>query len=159
MLEFLLPVHGEKVPEGRMRGSAVRGGNELKTSRARQLRQVDNDAEERLWSELRSRRLNGHKFIRQMPIGPYFADFACREANLVVEVDGSQHARDPRDAHRDETMNRNGWSVIRFWHIDVLQQRKRVLDTIVAALDGRLDSKTIALDLKFLPAHSNEDHP
>ncbi len=93
-----------------------------------------------------------------MPVGPYFADFACREANLVVEVDGSQHARDTRDAYRDETMNRNGWSVIRFWHIDVLQQRKQVLDTIVAALDGRLDSKTITLDLKFFPAHSNEDH-
>jgi len=77
-----------------MRGSAVRGGNELKTSRARQLRQLDSDAEDKLWFELRSRRLNGHKFIRQMPIGPYFADFACREANLVVEVDGSQHAHD-----------------------------------------------------------------
>jgi hypothetical protein len=55
-------------------------------------------------------------------------------------------------------MNRNGWSVIRVWHIDVLQRRKQVLDTIVAVLDGRLDNKTIALDLKFLPAHSNEDH-
>ena len=144
-----------------MRGSAMRGGNGFRTSRARQLRQSDNEAEERLWSELRSRRLNGHKFVRQLRIGPYFADFACREANLVVEVDGSQHAQDTRDAYRDETMNRNGWSVVRFWHIDVLQQRKQVLDTIAAALDGRLVSKTIAPDLKFLPAHSkhsNEDH-
>ncbi|MBA8904641.1 very-short-patch-repair endonuclease [Aminobacter ciceronei] len=76
----------------------------------------------------------------------------------MVEVDGSQHAHDIRDVHRDETMNRNGRSVIRVWHIDVLQRRKQLLGTIVAVLDGRLDNKTIALDLMFLPAHSNEDH-
>jgi very-short-patch-repair endonuclease len=66
-------------------------------ARARQLRKVENDAEEWLWHELRGRRLNGHKFVRQLPIGPYFADFACREANLVVEVDGSQHANRSQD--------------------------------------------------------------
>ena len=135
------------MPEGRMRGSAVRGGNEPKVARARQLRKVENDAEEKLWGELRGQRLNGHKFLRQLPIGPYFADFACREANLVVEVDGSQHAHRLHDRYRDETMNRNGWSVLRVWHA-----RKSVLDTIVAALDGRLDQKMIAVDVKFLPS-------
>ncbi|WP_365965907.1 DUF559 domain-containing protein [Mesorhizobium sp.] len=64
------------------------------------LRKVENDAEERLWQELRGRRLNGHKFVRQLSIGPYFADFACREANLVVEVDGSQHAGRSRDRYK-----------------------------------------------------------
>ncbi len=49
------------------------------TKRARSLRQSENDAEERLWIELRNRRLHGIKFVRQLPIGPYFADFACRE--------------------------------------------------------------------------------
>ena len=72
------------MPEGRMRGSAMRGGNIAKTSRARELRGVENDAEDKLWAELRSRRLNGFKFVRQYPIGPYYADFACRERNLVV---------------------------------------------------------------------------
>jgi very-short-patch-repair endonuclease len=65
------------------------------------LRQSDNDAEGKLWNELRDRRLNGHKFVRQLPIGLYFADFACRELRLVVEIDGSQHAGDRRDAIRD----------------------------------------------------------
>ncbi|RWC63216.1 DUF559 domain-containing protein [Mesorhizobium sp.] len=134
----------------------MRGSNEPKVARARQLRKVENDAEEKLWSELRARRLNGHKFIRQLPIGPYFADFACREANLVVEVDGSQHANRSRDRYRDETMNRNGWSVLRVWHADVLKSRKSVLDTIVAALDGRLDRKMIAVDVKFLPSSASE---
>ncbi|RUU74213.1 hypothetical protein EOD00_39145, partial [Mesorhizobium sp. M7A.T.Ca.TU.009.01.3.1] len=59
--------------------------------------------------------------------------------------------------YRDETMNRNGWSVLRVWHADVLTSRKSVLDTIVAALDGRLDRKMIAVDVKFLPASTSEE--
>ncbi|RWD42410.1 DUF559 domain-containing protein [Mesorhizobium sp.] len=129
----------------------MRSRNEMKVSKARQLRKVENDAEEKLWSELRGRRLNGHKFVRQLPVGPYFA-VACREANLVVEVDGSQHVNRSQDRYRDETMNRNGWSVLRVWHADVLASRKSVLDTIVAVLDGRLDRKMIAIDAKFLPS-------
>ncbi|MBM2709696.1 endonuclease domain-containing protein [Mesorhizobium caraganae] len=140
-----------------MRGSAVRGGNEPKVARARQLRKVENEAEEKLWHELRGRRLNGYKFIRQLPVGPYFADFACREANLIVEVDGSQHANRSRDRYRDATMNRNGWSVLRVWHADVLTGRRSVLDTIVAALDGRLNQKMVAVDVKFLPASTLGD--
>ena len=130
----------------------MRGGNAGRTTRARELRRVENEAEEALWHELRGRRLNGHKFVRQLPIGPYFADFACREANLVVEVDGSQHVEQKRDSFRDETMNRNGWSVLRFWHVDVLRSRKKVLETITAVLDGRLGSEMISVEVKFLPA-------
>ncbi|PBB65101.1 hypothetical protein CK228_29645 [Mesorhizobium sp. WSM4312] len=134
----------------------MRGRNEPKIVRARELRRVENDAEERLWHELRGRRLNGHKFVRQLSIGPYFADFACREANLVVEVDGSHHASQFSDRYRDETMNDNGWSVLRVWHADVLANLSSVLDTIVAALDGRLDRKMIGVDAKFLPATALE---
>jgi len=135
-----------------MRGGAMRGGNLGKTQRARALRKVENEAEEVLWYELRGRRLNGYKFVRQLPIGPYFADFACRETNLVVEVDGSQHAGCARDRFRNDTMNRNGWSVLRVWHVDVLKDRQAVLETIVAVLDGRLAGKSISTEMKFLPA-------
>ncbi|RVL14378.1 endonuclease domain-containing protein, partial [Sinorhizobium meliloti] len=76
----------------------MRGANERKTERARGLRQSDNDAEALLWSELRDRRLNGFKFVRQVAVGPYFADFACRDERLVVEVDGSQHQIGSGDA-------------------------------------------------------------
>ena len=134
----------------------MRGGNAGKTERARELRQVENESEERLWWELRGRRLNGYKFVRQLPIGPYFADCACREANLVVEVDASQHASSKRDVVRDETMNGNGWSVLRFWHTDVLAERESVLETIVAALDGSLANKMIGPDIKFMPARALE---
>lgn len=120
--------------------------------RARSLRKVENDAEAALWAELRGRRLGGYKFVRQLPIGPFFADFACREALLVVEVDGSQHADSEYDAKRNAFMNANGWSVVRFWNGDVLQQRGSVLDTLVAILNGRIIEAVVSRDLTFLPA-------
>ncbi|MCV3738102.1 endonuclease domain-containing protein [Rhizobium sp. TRM96647] len=129
----------------------MRGANSSKTERARKLRQVENDAEGLLWSELRGRRLNGFKFVRQVPIGPYFADFACRERMLVVEVDGSHHADNAYDARRNEFMNTNGWSVARFWNTEVLRELKSVLETIVAICDGRLVERTHAADFTFLP--------
>lgn len=131
----------------------MRGPKAATTRRAKSLRQGDNDAEQRLWTELRNRRLNGHKFVRQLPIGPYFADFACRERKLVVEVDGSQHAESKRDRIRDSFMNEQGWSVLRFWNIDVLQARDEVLETTVAVLDGRLAEPIAAPDMRFVPAH------
>ena len=57
----------------------MRGPQTARTNRARSLRKADNDAEQALWSALKNRQLNGAKFTRQFPIGPYFADFACRE--------------------------------------------------------------------------------
>jgi len=81
------------------------------------LRKVENDTEYLLWREIRDRRLNGYKFVRQFPIGPYFADFACRERRLVVEVDGSQRAESGRDEIRNQFMMANGWSVLRFWNV------------------------------------------
>ena len=130
----------------------MRGQDERKTERARFLRKVDNDAEAALWSELRDRRLNGCKFVRQLPIGPYFADFACRRIRLVIEVDGSQHAGSAHDARRDAYMNAEGWGVARFWNIDVLQKRSQVLETIVAIVENRLVHEVRSLDLTFIPA-------
>jgi very-short-patch-repair endonuclease len=130
----------------------MRGANQKRTARARSLRKVENDAEAALWSELRARRLSGYKFVRQLPIGPFFADFACRDALLVVEVDGSQHAESEYDAKRNAFMNANGWSVVRFWNADVLRAREAVLDTLIAILNGRLNEIVLAHDLTYLPA-------
>ncbi len=85
-----------------------------------------------------------------------FRDFACRERSLVVEIDGSQHADSKRDIVRDEFMNAEGWSVARFWNIDVLTAMPSVLDTIVAICDGRLTDPIVARDLKFFPATRQE---
>ena len=108
-------------------------------SRARSLRQRETEAERRLWLRLRDRRLGDHKFVRQLPIGPFFADFACRESKLVVELDGSQHAESDRDTARDVFLNRQGFAVLRFWNDEVFTAMPAVCDTILAALEGRLE--------------------
>jgi hypothetical protein len=59
--------------------------------RARQLRKDETWAEKLVWSWLRSRRFTGYKFRRQHPLGIYVLDFFCEEAELNVELDGSQH--------------------------------------------------------------------
>ncbi|MGO9062647.1 MAG: DUF559 domain-containing protein [Candidatus Binataceae bacterium] len=46
--------------------------------RARRLRHTSTDAEQKLWSQLRDRRL-GVKFRRQQSIGPFIVDFCCPE--------------------------------------------------------------------------------
>jgi len=122
------------------------------------LRQSDNDAEAVMWAELRSRRLNGFKFVREFPIGPYFADFACRECRLVVEVDGSHHANNPGDRERDRFMNDEGWAVARFWHIDVLRDKDAVLETLVQILDGRLTTATVNPEWRYSPSSAPSGH-
>jgi len=122
------------------------------TERARALRKGDNLAEGRLWTELQDRKLGGFKFVRQLPIGPYFADFACRERRLVVELDGSQHADSEYDRRRDDFMNDAGYSVLRFWSHEALSETTSVCETILAVLTGGLTERTIAPDLRYLPA-------
>lgn len=129
----------------------MRGPQPARTDRARSLRKADNDSERALWSDLKGRQINGSKFTRQFPIGPYFADFACRKAMLVIELDGSQHAENDYDRRRDSFMVEAGWSVLRFWNTDVFTEREAVIDTIIAALERRLDP-VVAADLRFMAA-------
>ncbi|TPL07185.1 endonuclease domain-containing protein [Mesorhizobium sp. B2-4-14] len=121
-----------------------------KIARARTLRHGDNQAEALLWTELKARRLGGYKFVRQMPIGPYFADFTCRSEKLVVELDGSQHSENSYDRRRDEFMRGEGFSVLRFWNVDILKTRRIVCETILAALEGRIAEDVVATDLRFV---------
>src|SRR5262245_61709312 len=79
---------------------------------------------------------DGHKFVRQEPIGPYVVDFVCRERRLIIEVDGGQHATDGRDAVRDRWLNDHRYRVLRFWNNDVLGNIDRVLETIATALQA-----------------------
>jgi len=100
---------------------------------ARQLRRNQTDAEHRLWYHLRGRRLLGLRFRRQHPIGPYFADFACLELRLVIELDGGQH-NEPRkrylDGVRTDVLAGHGFEVVRFWDNDVLRDTPAVLAVI-----------------------------
>ncbi len=76
--------------------------------------------------------LNGHKFRRQHPIGPYVADLACPGARLVIEIDGGQHAEEQRaaDERRTQDLMTRGWLVIRFWNHDVLANPDGVVQEI-----------------------------
>ncbi len=112
----------------------MRAANEIKTGRARHLRRTATDAETALWYRLRSRALNGHKFVRQEPIGPYIVDFICRVSRLVIEVDGGQHADNPLDAARDKWLMEHNYRVLRFWNNEVLGNMSGVLETIATAL-------------------------
>jgi very-short-patch-repair endonuclease len=118
--------------------------------RARELRKGDNLAEALLWIESKDRKLGGYKFVRQVPVGRYFADFMCRTERLVVEIDGSQHADSPRDRRRDEYMASRGLSILRFWNTEVLKRMESVCNTILAALDGRLSTDVVSVGLRFV---------
>jgi very-short-patch-repair endonuclease len=100
---------------------------------ARNLRQRSTDAERRLWRHLRSRQLEGAKFVRQFPIGSFVVDFACRSAHLAIELDGGQHNQ-IADATRSEIIEAFGYRIIRFWNNDVLQNTDGVLEAIRAEL-------------------------
>ena len=84
---------------------------------AKKLRREQTALESRLWHELRAKRLDGWKFKRQVPIGPYVADFVCLEARLIVEVDGPLHRQTEqrlKDGERDAVLRRHGFRVLRF---------------------------------------------
>ncbi|MFL6749467.1 MAG: endonuclease domain-containing protein [Sphingomicrobium sp.] len=98
------------------------------------MRKKPTDAERRLWSMLRDRRMPVFKFKRQFVIDPYIVDFVCFERRLIVEADGSQHAESEYDARRDVFLCAKGFVVLRFWNNDVLENPGSVFDAIHSAL-------------------------
>jgi adenine-specific DNA-methyltransferase len=101
--------------------------------RSRALRAEPTDAEALLWRRLRQGQFGGFRFRRQHPIGPYFADFACLSAGLVVELDGGQHTAEG-DRRRTALIEAAGFRVIRFWNNEVLGNTEGVLAAIAQAL-------------------------
>ena len=103
-------------------------------ARAKWMRANPTEAEKRLWSMLRNRRLEAYKFKRQRIIAPYIVDFVCLSSWLIIEADGSQHADNRDDERRDSFLERAGFRVLRFWNNDVLGNSEGVFDAICAAL-------------------------
>ena len=98
------------------------------TQRARALRNNATRHERKLWQLISRYR---PKFTRQLPIGPYIADFACREAKLIVELDGSQHATSAGDRHRDQALEGEGWTIIRIWNSELDENAEGVVLAIL----------------------------
>ncbi len=106
-----------------------------KLERARRLRRDMTPQERLLWNQLRDRRLAGAKFRKQMWLAGYIADFACPDARLVVEADGSQHADDAEyDVRRQRAFASPGWRTLRFWNNEITENLDGVLTVIANAL-------------------------
>jgi len=115
-----------------------------KTRTAQRLRQDSSIVERRLWYRLRSGQIDGHRFRRQYPAGPYVLDFYCPKLRLAVELDGGQHnfaAAIGRDQRRDAWLASRGVVVLRFWNSDVIENMTGVLEkiAIVASKISRRD--------------------
>ena len=103
---------------------------------ARTLRSNATDVETIMWKLLRGRRLAGVKFRRQLPIGPFVADFACVQHKLIIELDGGQHVESAADMKRDAYLTANGWRILRFWNNDVIANREGVLERMLQAISS-----------------------
>ena len=104
---------------------------------AKLLRQNETLPEKKLWEALRNRNCGGFKFVRQAPIGPYIADFACRDKKLIVELDGWTHSTPEElahDARRTAFLNAEGYRVVRFTNEAPMQGMDGLLTLILEEL-------------------------
>jgi very-short-patch-repair endonuclease len=113
---------------------AMRGPDRKMIRIARKLRVNQTDAETVLWNRIRNRQIDGHKFVRQEPIGNYICDFVCREKLVIIEVDGGQHSDSAADSIRDRHLIAEGFRVLRFWNNDILGNLDGFLVTIQTEL-------------------------
>jgi very-short-patch-repair endonuclease len=101
------------------------------TFRARALRRSATVAERVLWTLLRNRGLEGAKFRRQVPLGPFIVDFYCEAAKLVIEADGAAHfPPPPRDLARDHFLRAVGICVLRFENSQILDNADHVIEVV-----------------------------
>jgi very-short-patch-repair endonuclease len=134
------PIPSPLEGEGQDRGSklppkASKGYDRLTGGKAKQLRRNSTEPERKLWQHLRLKIVEGHKFRRQQPVGPYICDFVCLENKLVIELDGGQHSwTTQHDVERDAWLRERGYKVLRFWNAEVLKNLDGVLEVIYGAL-------------------------
>lgn len=115
----------------------------LSTRRARRLRRDPTEAEARLWTALRNRRLGGSKFRRHAPVGPYVVAFISHEAKVAIELDDGPGAADrvtdrvadhSRDFRGAALLQRKGYRLLRVKSVDVETDLETVTALISAAV-------------------------
>ncbi len=113
---------------------------DIQRDRARSLRRNMTSAERKLWVALKKRALGGFRFQRQAEIGPYIADFLCRERSVVVEIDGATHSSESAvaaDRCRTAYLEAEGYAVFRAWNADVYENLNGVLEGLLKVLESR----------------------
>ena len=124
-------------PQSSRWGVVRRGYPRHALTAARTLRRDRTDAEGLLWHYLRDKQLDGYRFRRQHPIGPYIVDFACLSRKVLIELDGGQHAEQTsRDEKRDAFLRARGYRVLRFWNTEVFENCFGVLERVYEAVAG-----------------------
>lgn len=114
-----------------------RKSQDLNRSRAREMRRKPVAMEKLFWSEVRNRKLGGHKFKRQVLVGPYIVDFVCIEKKLIVELDGKLHdGRAEYDRVRDAYLTGHGYRVVRIKNDDIANEFAALLAMIEHELDS-----------------------
>ena len=105
---------------------------------ARQLRSKSTKSENYLWRYLRRRQIAGYKFRRQCCVGNYIVDFVCFEKMVIIELDGSQHLQDrDKDRQRDNWLEQQGYTVLRYWNDQVFKETGAVLEQIHEVVSGK----------------------
>ncbi|OCW57570.1 endonuclease domain-containing protein [Hoeflea olei] len=94
-------------------------GSDRMRAFARSMRKAPTKAENMLRQMLRGRKLEGLKFKRQEPMGPYIVDFVCHEKKLIIEADGGQHSESRSDVERDRYFEARGYRILRFWNDEI----------------------------------------
>ena len=140
-----LPPPHQSSPDGSPSATPPQGGSdwtvkrlypEKTLNRAKSMRYNQTDAEGLLWHYLRNKQLDGYKFRRQQPVGPYIVDFACLPEKLLIELDGGQHAeQETYDEQRDQFLQSQGYRVLRFWNNEVFDNCFAVLEQIYQTLN------------------------
>ena len=127
----------ERSPQSSRWGVVRRGYPRHALTAARTLRRNRTDAEGLLWHYLRNKQLDGYRFRRQQPIGPYIVDFACLSRKVLIELDGGQHAEQTsRDEKRDAFLRARGYRVLRFFNTEVFENCFGVLQRVWEAVAG-----------------------
>ena len=102
---------------------------------SRAMRKNPTQAENKLWQELRGKKL-GFGFRRQFVIdSKYIADFVCLEKRLIIECDGGQHNQNFDDIERNFYLESQNFRILRFWNNEILENLEGVLSVIKEALN------------------------
>ena len=98
---------------------------------AKELRNHATDVEQLLWQRIRNSQIEDTKFRRQQPIETYIVDFVSFNKKIIIELDGGQHAVNvDYDNQRDTCLRSNGFTVLRFWNNEVIENIDGVLEVI-----------------------------